>query len=60
MLRAETMQARIMKYKVRKSMKRALFIRNGKPYPVVTIHIGKTFKAEDAKDILGLINSGRF
>lgn len=58
--RLERMQAKIMRYRVPKSMKRALFIRNGSIYENIAIHIGKTFSKEDAKKILEKIEKGRF
>jgi len=45
-------EVRIMKYKVRKSMKRALLIGNGKPNKVALLHVGKNFKLEDAKSFM--------
>lgn len=52
------MQAKILKFKVNHSAKKALFIRNGTPRDAIAIELNKAFKLEDAMRILGKI--GRF
>jgi len=52
------MQAKILKYKVNRTAKKALFIRNGTPRDAIGIELNKTFKLEDAMQILEKI--GRF
>lgn len=55
-----SMEAKIMRYRVPKSMKRALFIRNGSINENIAIAIGKTFSIEDAQKILEKIEKGCF
>ena len=52
--------AKILRYKVNRSMKKALFIRNGSPCNIIEIKIGKTFDKQDAEQIMTSINDGRF
>ena len=40
-----------MKYKDNRTAKKALFIRNGKPYPIVEIKIGKKFELSEARKV---------
>lgn len=54
------MKAQIMKYKVNRSMKRLLLVGNGSPSSVFAIQIQKTFKIEEANEIVQKINSGQF
>jgi len=52
------MEARIVKFKVRKSMKKCLIVGNGNPRAVFAIQINKTFKTEDAQRIMEKVNNG--
>lgn len=54
------MYAKVMKYKVNRSMRKALFIKNGSPNSCIAIHLNKTFTKEDAKQIIEKIASGSF
>lgn len=54
------MRAKIMKYKVHRSMRKALFIRNGSPNACIAIHLNKTFTEQDARQIIERIASGSF
>ena len=54
------MQAKIMRYRVPRSMKKALFIRNGSINENIAIAIGRNFTIEDAKAILEKVEKGRF
>lgn len=45
------MQAVVLKYKVNRTAKKALFIRNGTPRDAVEIQIGKTLNLETALEI---------
>jgi len=50
------MEARLMKYKVRRSMKRAVFIKNGSINDCCAIPIGKTFQKDEAEKLLVVLN----
>jgi len=50
------MQAKIMKYKENRTAKKALFLRNGKPHPIVEIKIGKRFELSEAKKVAEALN----
>lgn len=54
------MNAKIMKYKVNRSMKRLLLVGNGSPSSVFALQIQKTLTIEDAQEIAKRINSGQF
>lgn len=54
------MYAKVMKYKVYRSMRKALFIKNGSPNSCIAIHLNKTFTEQDAKEIIAKIQSGSF
>jgi len=58
--RGSKMKAQIMKYKVNRSMKRLLLIGNGSPSSVFAIQLDKTFKTEDAQQIIEQIEKRRF
>lgn len=53
------MEARLMKYKVRRSMKRAVFIKNGSLNACTAVQIGKTFQKEEALKLVAILNNGR-
>ena len=53
-------EAKIMKYKVKHSMKKALFVKNGTPRACFAIGLEKRFSLEDATKIVEIINNGRF
>jgi len=52
------MRAVILKYKEHSTAKKALFIRNGTPRDAIAIELNRTFKLEDAMQILERI--GRY
>ena len=54
------MHAKIMRYRVPRSMKKALFIKNGSVNSCIAIHLNKTFTEQDAKQIIEKIASGSF
>jgi len=53
-----SMEAKILKYKVRRSMKKAVFIKNGSVSDCTAIQIGKTFQKDDALKLLRILNNG--
>jgi len=54
------MQAKILRYHHNRTIKKALFLRNGKPYPIIEIKIGKRFELKDAEEILSQIQKNHF
>jgi len=55
-----TLEAKIMRYKVKHSVKKALFVKNGSPRACFAIPLEKRFTSEDAVKIAEIINNGRF
>jgi len=53
-------QAKIFRYHHNRTVKKALFLRNGKPFPVIEIKIGKRFNLTDAEEILSQIQKNHF
>jgi len=53
-------QAKIFRYHHNRTIKKALFLRNGKPFPVIEIKIGKRFDLTDAEQIKEQIEKNRF
>lgn len=54
------MKAQILRYKVNRSYKRMLLVGNGSPASVFGIQLDRTFRIEDAQQIVDLINKGQF
>ena len=50
--------AKIVKYKVNRSMKKLLLVGNGEPTKCFAIQLDKCFRIEDAQRITEKINSG--
>ena len=55
-----TASAKILKYKVKNSMKKMLLIGNGSPRQLIAIQLYKRFDLEDAQKIMSQVNDGRF
>lgn len=54
------MQAKILRYHHNRTVKKALFLKNGKPFPVIEIKIGKRFDLTDAEEIIEQIEKRHF
>lgn len=53
-------EAKIVKVKVKRSMKKLLLIGNGNPRACIAIQLYKRFDLEDAQKIMSQVNDGRF
>jgi len=54
------LKAQIFKYKVNRSMKRLLLVGNGSPSSVFVVQLDRTFRTEDAQQIIEQIQKRRF
>ena len=54
------MKAQILKYKVNCSMKRLLLVGTDSPISVFAIQLDKTFKIDEAEQIIAKIKNGQF
>jgi len=59
-LEGQKVQAKILRYHHNRTVKKALFLRNGKPFPIIEIKIGKRFELTEAQQIIEQIEKRRF